>query len=381
MKIKYLFLDIEWNSASKTYDNTKDEILEMAFVAFSEDFKIEKKFARIVKPEHIDQVSKETLQLLHLSKKTLEDAKEISIILEKFQKTFQQFEILIVWNKAAYHLLIENMETEKFKLPKHRVVVLQDVLSALSGNNKGKIGFERALKKYGVSYNSKQLHWAKYDVGCLKKLFCSASYQCHKQRILVEDCSMVKSSNSLVIHNVECHYVAYIKEKYQMKANIMDFFNGYALCKHCVSARRFPKLLFYKTADWSSEIQLHEEVIKKLCTQYHLKYQIGEGVIFIQTKVSSWRIYHNYEKVTEVYHENYRFKKSQKFINRKCNDGFHKQDIKGESLFEVLQYIQQHDKFFFREKKSAKQRIDILFEKLEEERRKRQENLSDDFVY
>lgn len=70
-----------------------------------------------------------------------------------------------------------------------------------------------------------------------------------------------------------------------------------------------------------------------------------------------------------MFHENYRVKKDEFCKKKKCNEGYHKQDIKAESLYEVVRYIESHDQHFFRNQYKNKSRVNLLFEQLERERR------------
>ena len=66
-KIKMLFIDIEWNKITESLDLQNSEIIQLAGIGCSSEYHIENKFSRIVKPEHIDLVKKDTYKLLHLS--------------------------------------------------------------------------------------------------------------------------------------------------------------------------------------------------------------------------------------------------------------------------------------------------------------------------
>ena len=56
-------------------------------------------------------------------------------------------------------------------------------------------------------------------------------------------------------------------------------------------------------------------------------------------------VYLQDNKVKKLSHENYRMSKSQyrKKQKMKCTEGYHEQKLPSENLFEVIQYIKNHD--------------------------------------
>lgn len=68
VKMKYLFLDLEWNQNGE-FDAKTNEILEFAVASFSEEFVTGKRFARLVKPEHRILVLQELVQAIDSEKR------------------------------------------------------------------------------------------------------------------------------------------------------------------------------------------------------------------------------------------------------------------------------------------------------------------------
>lgn len=75
----------------------------------------------------------------------------------------------------------------------------------------------------------------------------------------------------------------------------------------------------------------------------------------------------NGDTVQKVYHENYRVNKSEFKKKKKCNEGFHEQRIFSDVFYDVVKYIYIHDKYSF--KSNKKDRIELLFDKIEQERK------------
>lgn len=126
---------------------------------------------------------------------------------------------------------------------------------------------------------------------------------------------------------------------------------------------------FYMAGGESPE----DEYIKNLCNLFGLSCQISNGVIFVKTNIATWRIYYNGKKVLKVYHENYRIRRDQFRKRMKCNEGYHKQEIKDKTLYGVLRYIQSHDKYLYSKKKIRKNRVEKLFDKIEHEKRSKKD--------
>lgn len=96
--------------------------------------------------------------------------------------------------------------------------------------------------------------------------------------------------------------------------------------------------------------QFEEVQIAKICEEFNMEYSLAEGIVFIKTQYSNWRIFHDGRVVTDVYHENLRMDMADKVWKEygSFNDGFHKQRIFSNNLYDVLYYIHTHDRDFFK---------------------------------
>ena len=90
---------------------------------------------------------------------------------------------------------------------------------------------------------------------------------------------------------------------------------------------------------------LTEQYIYFLCDKYTLDVRVGvEGMLFINTGRTNWRIYYDQWEVVFVYHENYMPKNKDYQEKISANIGFHRQNIDFKSLDKVLAYIKSHDR-------------------------------------
>lgn len=145
--MKYLFLDMEWNQLNNQFNISEDEILEISAICADEDFKNKKTFFSIVKPEHIEYVNKRTLTFLKLGESVLASSSPIEEVIHKFNKAFPKFNIMVVWNRGTYDLFINAIRQNGITLPRHKVIVLQELLTVIDNF----MGFEKAMKRYKVN--------------------------------------------------------------------------------------------------------------------------------------------------------------------------------------------------------------------------------------
>ena len=60
--------------------------------------------------------------------------------MNEFYQKFPKFQVMIVWSRDAYELLKYNSNAYGYKMPRHRVVVLQEILQDIRLKGKKKIG-------------------------------------------------------------------------------------------------------------------------------------------------------------------------------------------------------------------------------------------------
>lgn len=219
-----------------------------------------------------------------------------------------------------------------------------------------------------------RLHFAKFDIERMRMLYLGMKKQYYTY---LEDnpYHYIQSEHSSILHVKECHYAKQIKKSGMVRIEGQALFEGYAICKHC--SKDFSAIQFYpEPAICSDEFvniaqsEFDENYINRLCQRYGLTCQISNGLIFIKSPIASWRIYHDYESVVEVFHQNMRTQKSSKARQRRpTNEGFHKQNIKEKRLEAVVKYIYYHDRNFFSGKRSRKSRMEQIFEQLENVRK------------
>ena len=102
-------------------------------------------------------------------------------------------------------------------------------------------------------------------------------------------------------------------------------------------------------------------------TAYYLAKLCNE-MLFIRTKFTSWIIYLQDGSVEKLLHENYKISKSEygKRQKKKSIEGYHKQKLPSQNLYEVLCYINGHD-FNMVKGMAKKSRLEHLFEQVEKE--------------
>ena len=370
-KMKYLFLDMEW-SQENGFDVKENQILEFAVASYSNDFESQRRFARMVKPTDVYAIPERTYQFLNLSMESLMEEDTIDVVLNEFSQKFQDYEVVVVWNENTYKLFVEKCRSHRITLPKHKVLVLQDMIASID-SKKSIYSMERYLKKCGIRYKMDRLHYSKYDVERMRLLFLEIRNQ-YFSYLKGTTRKYYRSSGSEIIHVKSCHFVKRMSSEKRVLVEGRELLDGYSVCKCC--RKKFPSIQFKANKMNKPSVvkefryEFDDENVYDLCHRYGLSCQISDGVIFVKSSIATWRIYHNYEKITEVFHQNISVVNRANAKKKKpLNVGFHKQEIKEKRLDAVLRYIHFHDKNYFSGKRAQKSKVEQLLEELEQKRK------------
>ena len=257
-------------------------------------------------------------------------------------------------------------------MPKHRVVVLQDVLGLITGNMDRQIRFTHALQCAEIEYNPCNLHYSKHDANYLYQLYT----KCYRQY-----CELTKSeycdtnAQTGKMHIERCRYMWKFRPDVMLLKPKNSIFKGYTACKICARQGKWkvfeweiPAYTYQsRKADWK-KLSLTEKNIEVLCRHFHMSYSICNEMLFVRTKFASWIIYLQDGRVEKLLHENYKPSKSEygKRQKKKLIEGYHKQKLPSQNLYEVLCYINGHD-FNMVKGMAKKSRLEQLFEQVEKE--------------
>lgn len=255
-EVDLLFLDVEWNQITEETDYVKNEILQMAVIGCSFDYLKKMRMAKMIKPHDVDAITQTTYKLLGISKVAIENAKPAEVVFDNFLRTFEGFKVVVVWNIDSYNLFKNQAESLGFKLPKHKVVELQDVIFTLVKGIKNKPGFEKCLQMAGVSYNGNMLHHAKNDVEYLYLLYRYVEARLD-DIVELSEVPVFSSVNSNVIHGEGCRYLKQVSEKNLVKRNFKDVFAGACECNSCKRAGRF------EIMKWSNPVNKKKAQVNK----------------------------------------------------------------------------------------------------------------------
>lgn len=372
--MRYLFLDLEGDIKNEQ-GKRNETILTIAGKWIEEESKKERSFFRIIKPENVDEIDDRTLALLHIGRNILKQARGIHDVAETFQQTFPRIDILIVWDKRTADLFERMIALTQIKKVWQEIIILQELISNLDTAAKDtEISFEKMLARYHVKFNPNLFHIAKHDAEYLKDLFYSIREQLDKIDRTQEK-PFVRIYMSNIIHHKSCYYITQKERTKIVPAQIKDILNGGKLCSSCLQKEKFyciPKQLsYYPVVKIKPPNEFSESKIETICQQLHMNCRFSEGVIFINTQLARWRIYHDGVNVLNIYHENYRQSRSEAFKRRKkCNEGFHQQQVKIKDYYAALYYIYNHDKNFL---KKSRNPIDELFRIIEIQKQQMQE--------
>ena len=348
--IRRLFCYIEYNEIKKSDEFNPDnyDLIEIGASLYVDDEEV-KSYARFVRPQHFELMTKERyLSFGGLKESDLQQAEALEDISRRFYKTFYEYDLLIMWSREDYEILMINLIKGGHIQAEHKAIFLKDLIQITNGYCKS---FIKELKYYNVKVEDRyNLHYSKFKVRYLAKLYFAAkkSYSVFLKK---EGIIHVRSKYGNVIHNVECDIARRIPVKNIIEASRADFFDGISLCKRCCQGKM--RLLPDKEhIRFSSKYQFDEFQVAKMCAEFGMEYQIAEGIIFINTKMSSWRLFHDNVLVTKVYHENLRMDDYENTGREKRDfeKGYHRQRVYSRNLYDVLYYIHVHDRDMLKEK-------------------------------
>lgn len=168
--------------------------------------------------------------MTHTSADNLMLANPEGTVLKNFMKTFPTYRYIVVWSRETYDLLKRDMKRYAFSLKRHQVIVLQEVLNLIAGDEKQTIGFERALRCAEIKYVSGHLHYCKHDVEYLYQLFIKCQKQ-YREMTMQEPC--VANRHTKRLHDPGCRYVSRMSSETALIKPKSDIFTGYTVCKCC----------------------------------------------------------------------------------------------------------------------------------------------------
>lgn len=370
-QFEYLFLDIEWNQAPGTNGLDGREAIQIGVLAADEAMQKVKIFSKGIRLSDPNLFNVETEKICHNPIANTMQGKTEDVVLKKFALSFPQYHYIVVWTKETYDLFKRDMKKYKILMKRHKVVILQDILSVIADDSNKQIGFEKALRCAEIEYRPDFLHYSKHDANYLYQLF----YQCYQQYSNVTaDEYCIANIVTRKLHTEECRYVSNKPlERLQVVPKSL-IFKGFEACKCCGGKQAWKRLeLKYKNKarnkkyrDDLKQLPLTEANIERICKWFQLSYSISKSTVFIRTPFAGWIVYLQDDKVKQLFHENYRPRKSQYFKKQKMKfaEEYHKQKLPSENFFEVMQYIKSHDVATVK-RMAKKSRVENLLEMVE----------------
>lgn len=341
--IRRLFCYIEYNEIHKNKEFKPEDydLLEIGATLYVDDEEA-KTYHRYVHPQYMELISQEKYQVFGgLQPIVFEKAAVIEDISRRFYKTFYDYDLLVMWSKKEYEILMASLRRGGHIQAEHKAVFLEEIINVSKGYVKS---FKKELKEYKVETDKQRLFVSKYKASYLAQLYFAAkkSYSVFLKR---EEFLMVKHHKGNVVHTIGCEFAEKISSDKIREARGADLFDGYQLCSKCC-AGKMPLLPDRNHVRFPTQKQFEKEQIDKMCMELKLGYSIGENILFIKTLYANWRIFHDNNRVSDVYHENLRVeildKKRKK--GNEFNEGFHKQQLYSRNLYDVLYYIHCHDR-------------------------------------
>lgn len=330
-QVEYLFLDLEWNQPCGTTELADREAVQIGIVAADAQLKQLRSFSRVIRLKNPDLLNSRTVKIVHMSESNIMLGRSREEVMEIVYHCFPVYRYLVVWTRDTYDLFRRDMKECGMVMPKHRVVVLQDVLGLITGNMDRQIRFTHALQCADIEYNPCNLHYSKHDANYLYQLYT----KCYRQY-----CELTKSeycdtnAQTGKMHIERCRYTWKFRPDVMLLKPKNSIFKGYTACKICARQGKWkvfeweiPAYTYQsRKADWK-KLSLTEKNIEVLCRHFHMSYSICNEMLFVRTKFTSWIIYLQDGRVEKLLHENYKLSKSEygKRQKKKSIEGYHKQ--------------------------------------------------------
>lgn len=327
---------------------------------------IKRNFSKAICLSNPEKHNSATLALSHYTFDAIMQANSEDDIFERVSKSFPKYKYVVVWTNDTYELFKSGMNRYGIVMPRHRVIVLQQLLMHIAGDGINQIGFERALKKTGIEYQRNYLHYSKHDVSYMYQLFCKC-YYVFRKLTKKEFCFI--NTKSHILHIQGCRYMHSSNEACLSKTTKDMIFKGNRLCKVCGYEDDWNRLLWIigsgenqrNNEAFLRRLSLTEENMSMICDKFHLDYNIARDAVFIRTPFSRWIVYINNNRVIELMHENYRKKRN--VDRKKCLEGYHKQKLHSNRFYDVIAYIKDHDTSMLNGL-GNKSRVEVILDKI-----------------
>lgn len=374
-KFEFLFVDMEWNQKVGTQDVANREPIQIGLIGTDDNLDNIKLFSKSMRLDDVGTLTEETCKMAHTNPTSIMQASTVAEVFKRVKMSFPNYKYVVVWTLSTYDLFQQSMERVGIKIPRHRVVVLQDILNLITMAKGQNIGFETALIRAEVPYEKSYLHYSKHDVRYMYELF--KKIYGDYQKLTETDISVV-NKKSRILHSSGCRYVKHCSSNASVGEKAL-IFKGYRPCSCCTSEEDWRKI-FWEPISRTKVIKrnknrkidlrklpLTDDNIQFICSQFNMKCNVSEGIVFLTTNCGYWRVYLNGDTVDEIFHSNQRIKKQEFKKKKKCNEGFHKQNISMTNFYDVVRYIHYHDKDTYVKRK--KSRVEVLLEQIEKERK------------
>lgn len=226
-------------------------------------------------------------------------------VFKRVNQSFPKYKYVVVWTLSTYELFECSMNKAGIKMPRHKVLVLQDILSTVALSKGQNIGFETALLRAEITYEKTYLHCSKHDVKYLCELF-KQMYEEYQE--LTQGEFSVVNEKSKIIHSPRCRYLQNSSLQVEVDKKSL-LFRGYRPCI-CCGNKAVWRRIYWKPMSKQKRYNSGKKGLREL-------------------------------PLTD-------------------------ENISMHNFYDVVRYIYYHHKYSYKNKK--KDRLELLFEQIEQER-------------
>lgn len=364
--MRYLFVDLLWNVPHQSGE--EKEIYGFSCQLGRAGDRDKKVFGRYLSVEHPELISRQTREQMKNNLTTFRQGWPLSRAVDVLFQTFEEYDILVVWDAETYRMLKKAVERFHKTLPHANVVLIREILKNTVAECGRKISFRRALSLLGVAVEQDTMHQPKYRVKYLYRLFEALEWQlAHIPE--EKQVPLVRTRRSGMIHRPDCPNV---RGRWLRLAEPKDFCKGTAFCKVCLKRQGY---VFYERSElWqrrglfepeteplvqnpalscppenlcigiAKRFENDRNAILEYCAQHGLTCELEGDQLNVSSSIGKWKIIvHGNSRRLWLYHKNTYNKEDPQHPTP--IPGYHSQAIHAKKILEYLEYIVRHDAY------------------------------------
>lgn len=226
LNMKYIVLDLEWNQcpSGKKYENPRlpFEIIEIGAVRLDENFCIEGKFNRIIKPQVYKSIHYMTRQVINLTMNDLKEGLSFTEAIKEFMAWCGDDYVFCTWGSTDVTELLRNMKfygLEPVSQEPLKYYDIQKLFSLRYDDGKIKSNLKLAVERLGIE-ESMEYHSAFNDAWYTVQVMLNMDFESVKANYSI-DCFYIPHSRQDEVYAVFDNYSKYISRGFASREEML----------------------------------------------------------------------------------------------------------------------------------------------------------------